>query len=66
MSTLQPIPVYSHILTVEVRGDGEDGDLVQLGKALADNARALTLTEEYCLPVPTPTLFLDKDTRSRK
>ena len=54
-----PIPACSHNVEEEVRGSGKVVDLVQLGKAPADNAPPLPLTEEHSLPVLPPPLFLD-------
>ena len=41
----------SYNFNVELKGNGDDGDLVQLGNAPADNAPPLPISEEHCLSV---------------
>ena len=58
LHNVSPIPACSHKVE-EVKKSEKIGDLVQPGKAPAENAPPLPLTEEHCLPVLPPLLFLD-------
>ena len=58
LHNVSPIPACSHKVE-EVKKSGKVGDLVQPGKAPAENAPPLPLTEEHCLPVLPPPLLLD-------